>query len=40
MPVDAVIKVQKKLAIQALRRVIMKTPVDTGPGSWQLATDD
>ena len=36
---DHVIAVQKKVALEALRRVIMKSPVDTGRfrGNWMVA---
>jgi hypothetical protein len=37
LPVDQMIKFQKVIALEALRRIVLKTPVDTGRarGNWQ-----
>lgn len=34
---DAIVTIQKKLVLEALRRVVLRTPVDTGRarGNWQ-----
>jgi len=38
VPRDRLVVFQKKIAMEALRRVVMKTPVDTGRarGNWQV----
>lgn len=35
---DEIIKIQRKISLEALRRIILRTPVDTGlaRGNWQL----
>jgi hypothetical protein len=41
LPVEHVVPFHKKIALECLRRIVLRTPVDTGRarGNWQLTID-